>query len=259
MSENLFKVIFSKKVVGPIIVIAVAIIIYKLVSNLLNRATIKGKNDLEKKRIVTIIVLFDNIMKYIIFIIAALIILDIYGVNTTSLIAGLGVMGLLVGLSLQDALKDIISGINIIMDNYYVVGDRIKYKDFVGTVISFGLKTTKVKSDTGDVLIVTNRNIDSVINLSQKQTIIPFDLTIATENNHELVKKIVEDILAVVKEYKYVDNTETIYLGIDKISGNNTTYLFQIKCIQGKENVLKREVLEKVKIEFNKNKIKLVG
>lgn len=259
MSEKLFKIIFSKKIYGPIIVIIVALIFYNIISKLLNKATIKGKNDLDNKKRVTIIVLFNNIMKYIISIIALLIILDIYGVNTTSLIAGLGVMGLLVGLSLQDALKDIISGINIIMDNYYVVGDKIKYKDFVGTVISFGLKTTKIKSSTGDVLIVTNRNIDTIVNLSQKQTIIPFEIIINSDNDHNLIKKLIEEIINEIKNYTYVDTKESQYLGIDKINGSNITYLFQIKCTQGIEDILRREILEKIKINFEKNNIKLVG
>ncbi len=259
MKDKLLKIILSKKVYGPILIIIFAVIIYKLIVSLLNKATIGGRNELDKKRRTTIISLFNNIMKYLISIIAILIIMDIYGVNTSALVAGLGVMGLLVGLALQDALKDIIGGINIIMDNYYVVGDIVKYKDFTGTIISFGLKTTKIKSSLGDVLIVTNRNIDSIINLSQKQTIIPFEITVLTEIDHNLVKQTIEKIISNFSKYDYIDKKESIYLGIEKISGSSTTYLFQIKCKQGKEIILKREVLEKIKETFEKNNIKLAG
>ena len=65
-------------------------------------------------------------IKYFIAAVSAIMILNIYGVDTTSIIAGLGVAGVVIGLAFQDALKDIISGINIIMDNYYVVGDLVK-------------------------------------------------------------------------------------------------------------------------------------
>ncbi|MDD2504842.1 MAG: mechanosensitive ion channel [Bacilli bacterium] len=207
----------------------------------------------------TLIILFNNIIKYIISIMAFLFILDIYGVNTTSLVAGLGVIGLLVGLSLQDALKDIIAGINIIMDNYYVVGDKIKYKDFTGNVISFGLKTTKIKSLTGEVLIVTNRNIDSIINLSQKETIIPFQVMVSSDTDTKLIKQAIEEIINNVSKHSYVNLKESIYLGIEKITGLNTTYSFQIRCQQGKEDNLKREIFENIKTTFLKYKISIVG
>ena len=257
--EKVGDIIFSKKFYGPILVIVLAIIFYNVIVKLINKLTVKGKTELDIKRRKTLILLFNNIMKYTISIIAILIILEIYGINTTSMLAGLGIIGLLVGLALQDALKDIIGGINIIMDNYYVVGDKIKYKDFIGTVISFGLKTTKIKSVTGDVLIITNRNVDTVINLSQKQTIMPFEITLASDVDHKIVKRVVEDILKDIYQYDYVDQKESIYLGIDKISEANLVYLFQVKCKQGKEEFLRREILEKIKISFDKNKIKLAG
>ena len=259
LNEKILEIIFSKKIYGPIAVIVIAVVFYNVIVAILNKATIKGRTELDKKRRNTLIILFNNIMKYIISIIAILIILDIYGVNTTSLVAGLGAAGLLVGLALQDALKDIIGGINIVMDNYYVVGDNIKYKDFTGTVISFGLKTTKIKSLSGDVLIVTNRNIDSIINLSQKQTIMPFEISVSSDIDHKLVKKVIEKIVIDINKYNYVDEKESMYLGIDKISGANTVYTFQIKCMQGKEAPLKREILEKIKDTFAKNNIKLAG
>ena len=54
------------------------------------------------------------------------------------------------------------------MDNFYVVGDYVKYGDFTGQVISFGLKSTKIKDFNGNVMVVSNRNIDEIINLTVK-------------------------------------------------------------------------------------------
>ena len=136
--------ILSKKFIGPIIIIVLAIIAYKIIGYLISRATIKGKSKLDQKK-KHYYYSFSNVIKYFIAAVSAIMILNIYGVDTTSIIAGLGVAGVVIGLAFQDALKDIISGINIIMDNYYVVGDLVKYSNFEGTVISFGLKTTKIK------------------------------------------------------------------------------------------------------------------
>src|SRR5574344_2106880 len=101
MSDKLLDVLKSTKFYGPIVVIIGALLVYKLISFLLSKAVVSSKNDLEMKKRKTIIILFNNIMKYIIIIIAGLAILNIYGVNTTSLLAGLGIAGVVIGLALQ--------------------------------------------------------------------------------------------------------------------------------------------------------------
>jgi small-conductance mechanosensitive channel len=83
-----------------------------------------------KKR--NIFIVANSILKYFLGIISLLIILDINGVNISSLVAGLGVVGIIVGLALQDALKDIIMGKNIITGHFFQVGDVIKYKEITG-------------------------------------------------------------------------------------------------------------------------------
>ena len=132
--EALDKIILfikSVKFYGPIITVAGCIILYNFIIGLLDKAVIVGKTDYDKKKRRTIIILFKNIIKYVMLILGLLIILNIYGVDTTSIIAGLGVVGVVIGLALQDALKDIICGINIIMDNYYVVGDLVTFNSLI--------------------------------------------------------------------------------------------------------------------------------
>ena len=67
-----------------------------------------------------------------------------------------------------DTSSSLNNGITILIDNFYVVGDVITYDGFTGEVIELGLKTTKVKALSGQVKIISNRNVTEVINLSQK-------------------------------------------------------------------------------------------
>ena len=246
--------ILSKKFIGPIIIIVLAIIAYKIIGYLISRATIKGKSKLDQKRRNTIIILFSNVIKYFIAAVSSIMILNIYGVDTTSIIAGLGVAGVVIGLAFQDALKDIISGINIIMDNYYVVGDLVKYSNFEGTVISFGLKTTKIKGKSGEVMTVANRNISSIINLSQKNTILFFEVT---SNKDEKSEEVINEIIKDLSKIDYVDKEETKYLGIERIKTNNVTHTFQIKCLQEEDENLRRLVNKTIIEKFNKNNIEI--
>ncbi len=251
MKEDIINFLSSRKIFGPILIIFLAIISYKIIEYLIDKTTIKGKSQIDKKRRQTIIILFSNVIKYFIAAISSIIILNIYGVDTTSIIAGLGIAGVVIGLAFQDALKDIISGINIIMDNYYVVGDNVKYNNFEGTIISFGLKTTKIKSENGEVLTVANRNISSIINLSQKSTVMFFEITVG--NDVEDIEQVIKEILYEIKKIRNVYSKESIYLGIERLKSTSLTHLFQVKCLQEKEKEIKRKI-NRIIIEKTKEK-----
>ena len=89
--------------------------------------------------------LLKNITKYTVIIFLILAILTVYGVDVTSVLTGLGIVGVVLGLALQDLAKDIIAGFSIIFENQYAIGDTISINGFKGEVIFLGLKTTKIK------------------------------------------------------------------------------------------------------------------
>ena len=89
--------------------------------------------------------MISNFIKYAFFIIVFILILQINGIDVSSMVAGLGVVGIIVGFIVQDAFKDIIRGVGIISDNYFKVGDIVKYDSIEGKVISLGIKTTKIQ------------------------------------------------------------------------------------------------------------------
>ena len=161
--EKVLDVIMTKQIFGTAMVILITFILISMFNKGIEKIMIKGKNSFEVKRRKTIVKLFQSVFKYVLIIIAMLIILDFYGVDTKSLIASLGVAGVVLGLALQDTVKDLISGTMLIMENYLAVGDIVTYNDFTGEVIELGLRTTKIKGFDGEVMIVANRNIDTII------------------------------------------------------------------------------------------------
>ena len=193
--NTIIKALLTKKVLGPIITIIIARIIVLIFNKAISKILVKGKNKFEIKRRKTIIELFQSIFKYLVYIIAILIILDIFGIDTKSLIASLGVVGVVLGLALQDTVKDFIGGICLILENYFQVGDIVTYKDFTGEVIELGLRTTKIKKASGEVLIVANRNIDEIINSSQKTAHLLLDIPTAYEENIATVEKTLKEVI----------------------------------------------------------------
>ena len=124
--EKIVEIILKKEFYGPIITIGIGYILYLLIINILHTIINKGKDEFEKKRRVTVLNLFENIIKWFTWVIIIIVILNIFGVNTTSIIASLGAVGVVLGLALQDTVKDLIGGISIIFGNYFVVGDTVE-------------------------------------------------------------------------------------------------------------------------------------
>jgi len=246
----------TKQVYGTLIIIAVTIIIYNLINSLLDKIVVKGKDELEKKRKNTIVHLLKNIIKYILFILIAIVLLNLYGVNTTSLIAGLGIAGVVIGFALQEALKDFINGISIIFDNYFVVGDIVEFEGFTGTVIEFGLKSTKIKKISGEVLVIANRYIDKVINISKEKATIVLNIPTAYEEKYEKVEKVLKETLENSKE-KYKEITNVEYLGIENFCESYIEYSVRITCIRETHWNIRREILKEIKIAYEKFKIKI--
>ena len=77
------------------------------------------------------------------------------------MLAGVGIVSVIIGLAIQDALKDIIRGFSILSEEYFSVGDVVTYGDITGKVLVLGLKTTKIKDiSTENIISIANRNIE---------------------------------------------------------------------------------------------------
>ncbi len=254
--ENIFKFICSKEVIGTIIIIVLTYIVYKICYSIIDNATIKGKDELVKKRRKTFLLLVKNTIKYILIILMVLALLSLYGFNINSLLAGLGIAGVVLGLGLQDALKDIFSGISIIFDDYFVVGDIVDYEGFVGTIIEFGLKSTKIRKYTGEVLIVSNRSINKITNITKEKSTVDIKIPTAYEEDILKVEKVINNIISKVK----MDNKDILdinYLGIENFNDSSIDYLIRFTCKRGAQWDLKRVVLREIKLAYDKNNVKI--
>jgi small conductance mechanosensitive channel len=257
---NFLKLILNfltkKEVYGTIITIAACYFIYTTIVIAMNEVFNHGTNSYEKKKRKTITKLFQNIAKYIMLIIAVITLLSIYGFNVKGMIAGLGVTATIIGLALQDTFKDIISGVNIIMENYFIVGDIVTYGEFTGEVVEFGLKSTKIKNAAGDVLIVSNRNIMEIKNISSREHNMMLNIPIPYEEPVEKIEKIIEkNILPKVRKVDNVIEDSVKYLGVNELADSCINYLISFQCKRDTQWAVKREVNRIIITELNKAKV----
>ena len=204
--KGILNILTKKEVYGVIVTIAISYFLYRTATIVLNEIMNYGKNHYERKKRKTVTNLFQNIIKYIILIFAVLAIFSIYGINIGGIVASLGIAATVIGLALQDTFKDIINGISIITENYFIVGDIVQYKTFTGEVIEFGLKSTKIKNQNGEVMVIANRNILELVNLSQKEQVVSIDIAIANTVDSKQVEKVIEKkILPRFETIKFVN------------------------------------------------------
>ena len=157
---------FTGYVITPEFWLSIAVLIAAVILwKLLTRAGKKWKSR-SKLSATGFNVGFDILRGLFIFIVI-IVLLQVNGINITALLTGLGVASAIIGLALQDFLKDIIMGIHILIDKFFLVGDVVKYKDVEGEVISFNIRTTKIKFLTrNEIMTISNRNISEITVLS---------------------------------------------------------------------------------------------
>ena len=99
------------------------------------------------------------LVNVVVWLLAAILILDNLGVNVTALVAGLGVGGIAIGLAAQGIFSDLFAALAILFDRPFRVGDTISYGTSTGTVEHIGLKTTRIRSLSGEQLVMANTKL----------------------------------------------------------------------------------------------------
>lgn len=126
----------------------------------------KEKNILEK-RAKTIGKMIIGVGNVIIYVIVFLMILNLFSVNIGPILAGTGIIGLAVSFGAQSIVKDFISGLFILIENQYAIGDKVKIDDKEGMVIKITMRSTLLQNENGAVSYIPNGSIKIVTNFSQ--------------------------------------------------------------------------------------------
>lgn len=258
MLEKIFEFILSEVVIRTVIILILLFILYIVLKNIIDKVlNVRHKTvHVDIRKVNTLKSLFTNILKYVLLFIGIVVILNAFGLKTTTLLAGLGVVGVVVGLALQDILKDLFSGIFIIIENQFSVGDTIEIDNFKGEVIDLGLKTTRIKKYTGEIMMVSNRNIDYVINYSKEDTLEMIDISVDYNEDLERVQQILEELCTNLSN-KFKDIKELSVLGVENLSDSYVVFRLSLITKPMQQFSVKREILKAVKNEFDKNKIKI--
>ena len=249
--------IFVKEVIGPVLIILISIFIYIILKAIINNLFKIRNKYVDKRKSKTINSLINNLIKYFIVIVDIVMILDIFGIDTKTLIASLGVVGLVAGLAVQDTLKDFVAGVSIILENQYRVGDTITVKGFRGEVTDLGIKSTKIRAYTGEFMIIPNHLIEEVINHSMEKSLAIVDIPIPYDIDFSNLDKILNDLF--IKLNKSIDGItgEISILGVERYDDSSIIYRVVVETAPMKYLQVERELRKAIKIELDKNNIEI--
>ena len=250
--QDFVDIIANRRVYLSLVTIAIGLFAYIIlrgvVTKYFNRK--RAKTKLEKRKL-TYYRLISNILKYVIVVIVIMVVLQINGFNVASLLTGLGVVSLVAGLALQDALKDIIMGFNLIADEYFSVGDVVKVGDNEGIIIELGLKATKIKDIRyGNIIVIANRNISSAITLSNYCDI---EIPLPYEKDYQDIEVLMKKIMKEMEQITAISNIR--FLGLNKFDNSAILYKIAFDCKPEERFQAKRDANKIVKERLEKEHI----
>lgn len=141
------------------------LIIYRIFVYIFQSESEKKESARAKGR--TVALLLNTIGNIIIVGVAVLLVLELIGIDIRPVLAGAGIVGLAIGFGSQTLVKDFVSGVFIILENQYNVGDIVKIGAYVGKVKKISFRSTVIKDEKEGLVYISNGSIGSVSNLTQ--------------------------------------------------------------------------------------------
>lgn len=195
--------IIIKQLGISLLIVVGSFVVYYLLSKGIKQFKFHGMNDRKRETFISVV---DNILKYVLVVVALFLILDSFNVDANTLLASIGVIGVVIGLAIQDVIKAFLAGFFIIFDDQYNVGDIVTINGFKGEVIALGLKTTKIQSEIGDIKSISNNNVTEVINHTLSDNLAIVDIKVAYENDLKLVEELLKQFCE--QSIKKIKNVE---------------------------------------------------
>ena len=253
-SELGFQIL--EKLIMIILIIIIASISVKLCNKLVDyimltkdNANKKFKIKSNEKRSETLHKLIRSAIRYTIYFIAFFQILSTLGINTTSIVASAGIASVAIGFGAQSLVKDIISGFFIILEGQFDVGDEVKLYNqaaFIagGSVMSLGLRSTKIRSGNGEIYFIPNGSINQVINYSLTYNLAEVKFSIQIDETIEAIEERIQKVLDLAnnndKYHNFIYKNDKLHVNnIEQIADNILTL-----NIVGKAKVGKKQSVE---------------
>jgi small-conductance mechanosensitive channel len=190
----------------------------------------KGVANKGSHKVATVMSLVRSLLKWVVVIIAIFVILSYWNVDTSTLLASLGIVALVVGLGCQSLIKDVVAGMFLVFDSAFDVGDMVTINGFRGKVIDVGIKSTRLEDAGGNIKIISNSEISTVVNLSKELSVAVVEIPVSYNEDITHVEAVISKNLDSVKKSVPGIVEGPFYKGVSNLGDSMVSIKFVAKC-----------------------------
>lgn len=182
----------------------------------------------------TLLSLIKNMLRYAVILAAICVALTIFNVDIVTILAGLGILALIIGFGAESLIADIVTGMFILIDNQYNVGDIIEVDGFRGTVTEINVRSTVLTDVGGNVKIINNSDMKNVLNRSDNFSKSVADFPIPYEADLEALEKQIPALLdEIYQNNQPLMQAKPEYLGVNKLDDSAVVLRFTVDVKEG--------------------------
>lgn len=235
-----------------------AMIVWEMVSTLIERYLAEtgrpGQDARRSARLRTVLPMVRNALLIMIFIMVGMIVLSELGVNIAPLLAGAGVVGLAVGFGAQTLVKDMITGIFILLDDAVSVGDVVTLGGFTGTVESLSIRALRLRDSQGNIQMIPFGTVDSVVNMGRDYAYVALDIRVSyhedTDKVMDLMRQVGEE-LQNDPEYAFQIMEPIEIQGVSQFTDSSVIISARIKTLPLRQWSVRRAYNRLIKKKFD--------
>ncbi|MCR5492025.1 MAG: mechanosensitive ion channel family protein [Bacilli bacterium] len=207
------------------------------------------------KKGITIAKLIANFLKWVIAIVSVFFVMDAWGADTTTMIASAGVVTLIIGLGSQALVADIIAGVFIVFEGDFQVGDIVIIDGWRGMVESIGIRTTRLKDAGGNIKVVNNSKIGSLVNQTKDLSVAKCYVGTSYNDRIENVEKVIAENIGAIKDKIPAIVEGPFYKGVAELGPSSVDLLFVARCKEDDVYQVQRDLNREIKILFDNHHI----
>ena len=187
----------------------------------------------KERKGLTLVSLLSSLLRYV----AALVILcwglSILGVNVNAIVASVGIVALIVGFGAESLVADVVTGIFLIFENQYNVGDIVEVNGFRGTVKEIGIRTTSIVDAGDNIKIINNSEMKNILNRSDNISRAVSDIAIPYETDLEALEEKLPDLMKEIFEKRSnVILSVPRYLGVQQLADSAVILRFVVEVAE---------------------------
>lgn len=184
----------------------------------------------ENNRAKTIVTIIRSLLQYFAWLVIICWGLSIIGVPISTIVASIGVLALIIGFGAESLIADVVTGLFMLIENQYNVGDIIEINGYRGMVTSIGIRTTSVEDPSGNIKVINNSSMVNVLNRSDISSVAVSDFPLPISTDLVKLESHIDGILdSIYENHRNIMLEKPVYKGIQSMTTSQIVLRFVVK------------------------------